>query len=396
MAGMAVKAEVPITGSVLTWAMAEAGYDTASLAERLHVEAVTVAAWQEERERPGRTQFNQLVQTLRRPSAVFFLPSPPASAGPPLAFRSAPGLHGQQPSPTSLRQFRRARRVQTAASWVLGSEGPEGAVSLPRISWRHRRATDAGVQVRRVTGVFLAEQTAWRDLASALREWRAVFDSLGLLVFSLQLGEQEPRGFSAWDDHAPMIGTNTAYGVSARIFTMAHELGHLVTRTASTCRGWSVPDSDPDLERWCERFGAAFLLPPGELVGYLAREWQITPDRPVTDFATTWKLSRKLKVSARALAIALMDSHLAPTSLYGEVAHHARKVDRPTAGGGGGGQPRFRLRLGQYGTRAPRVLTGALGSGRLALRDVADYLGLSAREIQDLVDWQREHPAAAR
>jgi Zn-dependent peptidase ImmA (M78 family) len=193
-----------------------------------------------------------------------------------------------------------------------------------------------------------------------------------------------------------MIGVNTAYGLSARIFTMAHELGHLVAGTDSTCRGWSAPDSEPDLERWCERFGAAFLLPPEDLVEYLAREWQITPSRPVTDFATTWKLSQKLKVSARSLAISLMDSGLAPASLYSKVARNAQKVDRPTPGGGGGGQSRLQLRLSQYGTRAPRVLTQALGSGTLALRDVADYLGLTAGEVQDLVNWQREHPAAAQ
>ena len=45
----------------------------------------------------------------------------------------------------------------------------------------------------------------------------------------------------------------------------------------------------------------------------------------MSDFATVWKLSRQLKVSARALAIALTDSNLAPKALYALVEEQLRK-----------------------------------------------------------------------
>jgi Zn-dependent peptidase ImmA (M78 family) len=227
-----------------------------------------------------------------------------------------------------------------------------------------------------------------------LKEWRSLFDEFGVLTFSLQLGKNEVRGFSAWDEYAPMIAINTAYVEGARIFTLAHELGHLVTRTDAACFDWIAPDkpSDQTLERWCERFASAFLLPREQFSDYLAENHSITTASPVQDFDTTWILSRKLKVSARAMALALIDSELAPTYLYGLVERRANKIDRPPKREGGGGMRTVPKRLNQYGPRVSRSLVDAVNTGRLQRRDVADYLGMNLGDLQDLGDAVRSKP----
>lgn len=384
---VAAKTEVPITGTVLAWAMEEAGVDDATLAKRTKVDISEVQAWKAGTSKPGRTEFTQILAAVRRPSAIFFMPSPPVSQAMPTRFRSAPGLRDHKLSPTALREIRRARRLQRAVAWVYtSSEVP--VVDLPRFDWEAADPAEAGSDVRRTFMVSVEEQARWRDLPEALRNWRLMLDERGILLFSLTLGRNEVRGFSAWDDHAPLIAINTTdYSEAARIYTLAHEFGHLVSRTDSACFDWLSPSGsqDPKIERWCEQFAAAFLLPPIQLKGYLAYQHSISPDNQVTDFQTVWTLSRKLKVSARALALSLRDAGLAPAHIYELVDEQATQVDRPrrrSAGGGGERNPEKRLRT--YGVRAPRTLVEAVDQGRLAPDNAADFLELNLGDLKDL------------
>ena len=382
---MVRKTEVPITGSVLAWARTEAGLSADDLAKRAGVDVRTVKAWERGDERPGKTEFAKIVEAVRRPSAIFFMPAPPRQAGLPTNLRSAPGPTGKRLSAGALREVRKARRIQRALGWLLAEEDAE-KVNLPSFIWDSIEATAAGEQVRDLIALPLAEQAAWKDPGVALREWRAIFDQLGILVFSLQLGTDEIRGFSAWDDRAPLVAVNTSYIPAARIYTLAHELGHLVTRTDSACYDWVSPSGTGDarVERWCEEFASSFLLPRPALMGYLAHALSISETSRVTDFDTVWKLSRKLKVSARAMALALIQNGLAPRRLYDIVDEQAQKVDRPPSPSGGGGQPTVDKRLGQYGPRASRTLIDAELDGRLSVRDVADYLDIKLAQLEYL------------
>jgi len=53
--------------------------------------------------------------------------------------------------------------------------------------------------------------------------WRGVLEARGVLVLQLSIGKGNVRGFSAWDDHAPIVAVNTSYHPTARIFTLFHE-----------------------------------------------------------------------------------------------------------------------------------------------------------------------------
>jgi Predicted Zn peptidase len=282
--------------------------------------------------------------------------------------------------------------------WLIDEDDDATPVALPKFDWKTTSPVDAGVQMREAIGLNLYEQGGWKDFSAALWEWRTIFDELGVLVFSLQLGKNEIRGFSAWDDYAPVVAVNTAYVPGARIFTMAHELAHLVTRTDSACFDWVRPSSlsDGDAELWCERFAAAFLLPPLAFKGYLAQVFGVNEKVPVVSFEQTRKISSKLKISSRATALALIRAKLAPATLYDLVDREAKQVDYPPDRSGGGGLKIVPKRIGQYGTRAPRALVEAAERGTIGQRDVADYLGMTLNDLDDLRGALSAQPGATR
>ena len=112
------KQGVPLTGSVLAWARAESGLSQSEVAESLKVDRGVVESWESGTALPGHGDFSKLVKVLERPSAVFFLPEPPARSAVPTSFRDAPGLSDHRLGKDEIRWIRRSRRLQDLLSWI--------------------------------------------------------------------------------------------------------------------------------------------------------------------------------------------------------------------------------------------------------------------------------------
>ncbi len=374
--------EVPITSSVLLWAREEAGLSADDVASALKVEASTVQAWEHGEALPGRGQFTQLTELLRRPSALFFLPEPPVQAGLPTSLRSAPGLMGHILSRDEVRHIRWARRLQEIAAWLMRDRG-DVPVDLPRFSARGN-STEAAAKMPASLGISPAEQLGWETPSEAFRAWREAVEQRRILVLQLQLGRGNIRGFSAWDDHAPLVGVNTAYHPAARTFTLFHEIGHLVTRTDAACLRFILPgDPEVGMERWCERF-AAELLVPAEALLTVAGHLGVSKANPTDEVETARTIASRFKVSIRAACLRLEELGLAPRALYGKVEQALPNVDWDSRAGDGGGQPAPEKRIRQFGTRIPGLLMEAADRGRLTRSDLSDYLRLTTGQVDDL------------
>jgi len=302
---------VPISGRVLAWAREEACLTESDLAERVKVPVESITSWEAGEARPTRSQFTKLVKALRRPSAVFFLSEPPTSAGMPTELRSAPALDGHKLGPDEARQIRRARRLQQIMSWLLRDERQEpvalarqGLALVQRSVTLARHSTGANpVEVasteRRLSGISANDQIAWSSPLRAFEAWREWLETRSVLVMQLSKGKHNIRGFGVWDDYAPLVAVNTAYDPTARIFTLFHEVGHLLTRTDSACKSFIQPSRiDAVSERWCEQFAASFLLPAGALKE-VAAQYDISSESPTVDPDKARLIANRFSVSAR-------------------------------------------------------------------------------------------------
>jgi Zn-dependent peptidase ImmA (M78 family) len=384
----------PITPSVLGWALGEDGRSRSEIAEAIGVEEAILDAWLHDEERPSVGQVTRLADALRRPRALFFLPAPPQASSLPASFRHPPG-DDRTVSATARRAVRRARRMQAVIAEALADEP---SVDIPRFTMSVP-PSEAGAQARDWLRISDEEQAAWRDDRDALRSWRDALDSRGIFVFALEIGtrkrqehasnlvDDEIRGFSAWDPHAPLIVMNAQrVSPAARSFTLGHELGHLVTGVDAACVDSSsdVPSSEP-VERWCEEFAAALLMPE-------ARVRSLLGSRAIRG-AVGWvedvqAVARGFRVSHRAAALRMIDLGLARPGLYPTVESifrvvptstpEARKIASP---------PRAVLRLRQYGTRALDTV----------LREVEPFEALSILNmtVPDARELAEQVPSAA-
>ena len=242
--------QVPINPDVLSWAIRTSGLDDRAVASRLKVDVNTVGKWLSGTDRPIISKFRSLVKVLRRSSAIFFLPRPPQSSLIEIQFRQAPG--GSISKSLSRGKNHGQRRGTSPANPQMASERAKGlwsAVARDNSCYRRRASCAASSKLLQVSN---EEQFKWSSNSQALKEWRSQFEENGILVFLMSIGAKGARGFSIWDETTPLIAVNTHWNPAARIYTLFHELGHLLTRTSSICTNYSIGKNskvDTDVER---------------------------------------------------------------------------------------------------------------------------------------------------
>lgn len=352
--------------------MKESGYSTDEVAQAAKVGVAAFTRWLRGDSVPTLGEARALAKKLKRPLATFLLPSPPKIAPPKVEFRR-PAKGRRQLNPDERLRLREAGRLQLLFAWVseeLSAELPD----LGRFSTTSKPET-AAKAARGALGISTEQQLKFSSASAAWRGWREAVEHVGVYVVAFPMGLESCRGFSIWNDHAPLIAVNSSWNAEARIFTLLHEFAHLLSRTNSAClETASRPTSQgDDVERWCENVAALVLIPDTVLSEFIATSLQ---NQPRNDLNAVTKVAKQFKTSRRAAALRLIEAEYADWSLYRSIP---AITDHPKKGGGGGsGRTRDQLRADQYGVRAIRVISTAVQRDVLTVSDAIDYLHLSA------------------
>lgn len=364
---------VPITPSVLQWAIDESGLSTDVLAERVDVDATELEAWLRGRAQPSLTAFKKLAIALRRPTATFLLPRPPNTKPVAIEFRHPPGVSSRDLLPEERLRIREVTRLQDAVAWLLDEMG-DTTPELPRLS-SSATPEAAGMRLRDILNVDIATQTSWPDASTALREWRRALEAAGVLVFLLPMGADTARGFSIWKPRAPAVVANTHWNQAARVFTLLHEFAHVLTRTNSVCaEDGRAQGNATNIERWCEQVAAATLMPEAAVRAFMRRQGSV-------NLGTTSRVAAHFLVSHRAATLRLIGLGFAEWSLYNSLPAAS---DAKRGGGGGSGRNRVQIRIDEYGRRTTSTFVRAVQRDVIAIADAMRYLDVSDQNLIDL------------
>lgn len=373
---------VPITGTVLDWAIRESGYTPQEVAGRVRVDGKTLEAWKQGRAQPTLTQFRKLAAVLKRPTATFLLPEPPVSLRPPVEFRHPPGTTRSSLNPNELRHLREASRLQRVLAWMLG-EMEADPVSLPKVEVGST-TEDVGQVTRTRLRVSVEEQVRWHDSSRALSGWRLALQDTGVAVFLFPLGKESCRGFSLWDGRAPLIAVNTWWNNEARMFTLFHEYAHLLTRTNSACMQsvrWLLDREADREERWCEGFAAAVLMPWSAVTAFMESELGWSPGQTFDQLEPVRRVARAFKVSLRAATLRLIGQGIATWALYKQIPEGS---DAKGGGGGGEGRNRIKVREDAYGTGTIQLFVAGMKRDLVTRAQVLSYLDVADADLDRL------------
>ncbi len=240
----------------------------ADVAGRLKKTTDLIEAWEAGEDAPSYPQLETLAYDIyKRPLALFFMPAPPDEPRPRAEFRSLPDADLSDLSRDTILLIRKARAFQAALIELYGDRSP---VAAP--IWRQVRLNPrAGVaqqaaRVREALGVSLEEVMQRPDADAALKLWRRAIERGGVHVFKDTFKQRELSGFCLWHLEFPVILINNSTTKTRQVFSLVHELAHVLCDRSGISRFDSrgiedLPPADRAIERFCNAVAAEILVP---------------------------------------------------------------------------------------------------------------------------------------
>ena len=318
-----MKAEVaprlPYNGAMLRWAREWRGRSIKDAADRIGVDPQRLRNWEAQvsEDIPTVRQARRLAEYYERAFIEFFYDEPPTIYESSLVpdYRSHRGSDPQgNRELLAIQHWAELQRVN-ALDLIeeLGDVPPAFPDDLA--ATLDEDVEYAAVRAREVMGLKLSQQLTYtykerQQLASILRE---KMEQVGVLVLRENaLTNYGVSGMTIVQFPLPII-VFASEAPARSVFTLMHEFAHIVLRESAISGGDRARDTrthDRQVEKWCDRFAAAFLVPKVEL-----EQMRPRPTRPYSqiDDITLAAIAKHFRVSQHAMLIRLVDlQHVSP------------------------------------------------------------------------------------
>lgn len=384
---MPERVEALVNPALLTWARDSAGYTIEQAAKKAQVKPERLVSWERDEARPSIPQLRKLASAYKRPLAVFYLPEPPWEFSPMRDFRRLPGEVAGRQSPELRQVIRQAhlrREVALDLYRRLEGEPPEFTVTGtlnddPEVLGEHTRT---------YLGISYGDQVRWQSDYEALHRWRGACESSGVLVLqATDVDPEEARGFSISETSFPAVILNISDAVPARIFTMLHELTHLMLREGGLCDLDDEQDRPPEelrAEIYCNHVAGAAMVPSGHLLAEPEVARQNNPTGWTDDVITT--LARRYRASREVIVRRLLILGRTTAEFYRRKREQYRQEYREreeerAEEERGGFAPRYIVNLSAAGPLFTRLVVDAYNREIITSSDLSDYLDVRLKHL---------------
>lgn len=368
---------IPVNKDVIAWARQRAGLSADEATQKF----AKIAAWEAGTALPSYPQLEQMADAFRIPVAVFFFPQPPNV--PPIGetFRTLPDAEFTQ-LPRRIQQLlRKAKAFQLGLYELTQGRNPAERLITREVQFSARMSVDGmAARVRSYLGVSLEQQSSWRNAEQALKEWRQALYRVGIFVFKDAFREESFSGFSLYDDVFPIIYVNNSQTETRQIFTLFHELAHLLFHTSGIdpldddyVR--RLPERPQHIEVMCNRFAAQFLVP--ERAFEAAFAGQRATERTAEILAAQFHVSREF------IFRKFLDRGLVSQDDYRRAAR--RWADQKQQGGSGGNP--YWSKLAYLGRDYVALAFSQYHQSRIDEAQLGEYLDMKPKHVGTLEEY---------
>jgi Zn-dependent peptidase ImmA (M78 family) len=312
-----------------------------------------------------------MAREYKRPSAAFFLLRPVPERDLPPDFRRLPDAEAL----TSKTRFaiRKAQYLQEISSELMDNLNRKTDMDVNRANLKDDPERRANFERER-TGISPDEQKKWEKPSEALNHWREYIQQRNILVFQFSMNVEELRGLALTDLKPFVIVVSSSDSIKARIFSLLHEYGHILLHKPALC----IPDKPTvekygqAIERWCNHFAAAFLLPAESV----KKDFAELEARNYKHLASMYEVSYRAML-IRLLELGLMSNH--------EFKQEWRKLKKPRQKvGGGGGENLAEKAVRERGSAFVSLVLENTQQGHINYNDALDYLDVKTKHLQKL------------
>ncbi len=376
---MAVKVRALVEPGLLKWARRCLNMSLEEAASRIPVQPRRLESWECGTSQPSIPQLRKLAAIYKMPIATFYMEQPPRGYTVMRDFRLVAET-GEVPfSRELILEVQNAHYHREKALEL--HELLNHAVPTPTLQIDMSQQIEPTASlIRSMLSVSRHSQVNLSSNHDALRFWKNALERRGILVLqSLNVSVDEMRGFSIGLTPLPCIVANVHDWVLARVFTILHELVHILLHIDGLCDLFDDSENEEKklIERFCNYVAGAVLVPAEYLLlEERTHHYGIGEDWLDEDISA---LADKYKVSREVLVRRLLICGRVSQGFYRRKRDQYIRAPRQQAGGGwpspamnairGLGEPYIRLAFGAY------------NSGSITLSDMSDILGVRTKHF---------------
>lgn len=299
-----------VNPAIIQWARERSGFSLDDLARMMGRDYNELQQWENGESAPSYTALEDLAyRHLRIPLAVFFFPTPPDVDDPKGNFRRLPEYELKRFSPDTLQKIRLVQAYQDSIEDFFMGSHPERMIH-DEIDPRKYSLETLASNVRDYLGVSFKQQFNFQSADKAFKSWRHALEEAGVFTFKDSFKDRFLSGFCIVHEYYPVIMVNNSTSFTRQIFTLMHELGHIlygvngVTDVDESYLEFLKSD-EQKIETQCNRFAAEVLVPTTKFktdIPFFEEEGE----NAIPDLANKYSVSREV-ILRRLLEFKLID-----------------------------------------------------------------------------------------
>lgn len=372
---MSRAATVHVPAGMLTWGRDRAHVDLKDAAAKIKRDESELADWESGTD-PPLTALRDMAALYGLPLSAFLLSTPKKEPAPPVDRRTQAGVDSPRTNSVLARALNNAIGLQSLA------EDLHDALDIEPFMVTAGENVDAewvAAQERAALGITVGEQLGWDGEDAAFKNWRLAIERRGIYVLQRPLRDSGVRAFSVHGD-PPLIVVHRSDWPRAKLFSLAHELGHVVIGSSGICDPFAPRPSG--IERWCNEFADSLLLPRDMFLK--DRDVLMIRNGGAPTETVLRRIGNRFKVSPGVVWYRLMQTKSITQSVFSAGWDRWRVWMPPPEQQSGGGSTSAEVAVRDNGVMLPDLMLRASKKGLLGDADLSQYLAMRADAVQAL------------
>ena len=386
---MSERIEANFNHELLIWARESIDLELEEAAKKIGIKTERLQDWESGNKKPTIIQLRKAASVYKRALAVFFLSEVPKTFDVMKDFRRLAEIGELKRSPHLLLEIRRSQYRREVALEVLHDMEEE----FPPLEF-HISITDnpenIAHKIRELLGISYEVQSRWRNSYEAFNSWKKAIENLNILVFhtsqTSRIEIEEMRGFSISENIFPAIVINSKDRPNGKLFTLLHELVHLVLHNGGICdlkEHYSVDTENQKTEIFCNHVSGATLVPMEFLLKNkividkgTAKTWT---DIELSNLASEFSVSREVILRRLLIADKTTEEFYAEKrEEFQQYYQKSLETDRE------GFPPYYRMVIRNNGEYFIKMILNAYYQDLISSSQLSDFIGAKLSHLPEI------------
>lgn len=372
---------VTVEPSVMNWLVDSSGWTREEIAKRLKTSTQNVEKMMVGQKNPSFRQLEELAAIFKRPVASFLLSKPLVEKPKPKDYRLLPEKVNKFDKKTVL-VMRHARRLQEICRELSRNVDYETKTKIENAKISDN-PDELALRFREKFNLNEEKQRKFKNSYELFNYLRDFLEDQNIYLFQFSMPVEDARGFVFLDESPTVIVINTKDSIEARIFSLMHEVGHILLGESVI----DLPDStqifNNDIEKWCNNFASAFLLPKN-----MAESVFDKYKENLTKKENLKYLSNKYKVSKAMLLFKMHKLGYLKKGDYDAILSRFKKEDvkpRKVEEGTRGEIPSEKRCLSEVGNKFVSLVANNYDRDYITYNDALNYLSIKSRNFDKVL-----------